>query len=489
MEITLVTENSKIRYVGDGSKVEFNYDFNPIDISYVKVYKILIEVKSPDVTIEPGVVTFGVAPLAGESVVIVREMPLTYERGIVSKGVINSDSLDNLAVELLGQIQQVNEKVSRVPMYPIDTPLTGEEIFNEFNQNVQAVKDAKEEVEGKVEEVNNAVSSSLANIEQVTSESKTEITTEKNNAISEIESTTAGLIQRAETAADEAEASRANAEEWAQSVNAENIVHKTGDETIDGVKIFTSNIVSESGGGPYGFVAKNNNITKGVTPSTNQYVGYDIRGKDDTRLVYFGVRYSTDGMKRLELQKQDSNLTEFSAEQFITKVATPPAGSNNTYIATTNWVSDPNKSTNVVHRNGNEEISGYKTFLNNLTYVTPLIDTNVAPSSNVYQDFIITFDKTKNNQIGYFGNRQDANGDIISRIGTSRRKEDGSYVHYEILIGTGIDGSVFTNVPTPLISAKDNNIVNAKWINQKFQVVSTLPSSPNANVFYFVTNA
>lgn len=222
MEITLVTENSKIRYVGDGSKVEFNYDFNPIDISYVKVYKNLIEVKSPDVTIEPGVVTFGVAPLAGESVVIVREMPLTYERGIVSKGVINSDSLDNLAVELLGQIQQVNEKVSRVPMYPIDTPLTGEEIFNEFNQNVQAVKDAKEEVEGKVEEVNNAVSSGLANIEQVTSESQTAITENKNNAISEIESTASGLISQAEDAADRAEGYAQDAASSASMANIEN---------------------------------------------------------------------------------------------------------------------------------------------------------------------------------------------------------------------------------------------------------------------------
>lgn len=447
MEITLVTENSKIRYVGDGSKVEFNYEFNPIDISYVKVYKNLIEVKSPDVTIEPGVVTFGVAPLAGESVVIVREMPLTYERGIVSKGVINSDSLDNLAVELLGQIQQVNEKISRVPMYPIDTPLTGEEIFNEFNQNVQAVKDAKEEVEGKVEEVNNAVSSGLANIEQVTSENKTEITTEKNNAISEIESTTAGLIQRAETAADEAEASRANAEEWAQSVNAENIVHRTGaeeifdikkfkgaspihidrngntqteimaenngtrtggfrnydnganttsmyvvdennvivgnmfiaydgssvfasaptppagsnstniattnwvsdpakstnvvhrssNEAIDGVKIFRKNVVSESGNGAFGFVARNNNITKGATPSVHQYVGYDIRAKNDERLVYLGVRYGSDGVKRLELQKQDANLTEFSAEQFITKVATPSVSSSGLETLNAQW--------------------------------------------------------------------------------------------------------------------------------------------------------
>ena len=222
MEITLVTENSKVRYVGDGARVEFTYDFNPIDLNYVKVYKNLVEVNSPDITVSPGVVTFEVAPLAGDTIVIMRDMPLTYAKGIVSKGIINSDSLDNLAVELLGQIQQVNEKLSRTPTYPLDTSLTGEEIFSEFNQNVQSVKDAKDIVNGKVEEVNSAVSSGLNEITEVTSESQTAITEEKNSAISEIQSTTEGIIQRAETAADEAEASAQAAATSASLAQIEN---------------------------------------------------------------------------------------------------------------------------------------------------------------------------------------------------------------------------------------------------------------------------
>ena len=476
MEITLVTENSKIRYVGDGSKVEFNYDFNPIDISYVKVYKNLIEVKSPDVTIEPGVVTFGVAPLAGESVVIVREQPLTYERGIVSKGVINSDSLDNLAVELLGQIQQVNEKVSRVPMYPIDTPLTGEEIFNEFNQNVQAVKDAKEEVEGKVEEVNNAVSSGLENIEQVTSESKTEITNEKNSAISEIESTTAGLIQRAETAADEAEASRANAEEWAQSVNAENIVHRTGDEEIFNIKTFkgASPIHIDRNGNTQTEIVAENNGTR-----TGGFRNYDNGSNTTSMYVVNGSNNEIVGQL----------FVAYNGSKVFTQAPTPPAGSNDTNIATTNWVSDPAKSTNVVHRNGDELINGTKTFLARQVYIAPTINTNVIPSSNVYNDFMVSLDNTSNNQIGYFGNGQEADGDIISRIGASRKKSDGSYIHTEISVGTRTDGTVFTRVPTPALNSNSSDIVNTSWFNKKIQVVSKLPSSPDANVFYFCTNA
>lgn len=474
MEITLVTENSKIRYVGDGSKVEFNYDFNPIDISYVKVYKNLIEVKSPDVTIEPGVVTFGVAPLAGESVVIVREMPLTYERGIVSKGVINSDSLDNLAVELLGQIQQVNEKVSRVPMYPIDTPLTGEEIFNEFNQNVQAVKDAKEEVEGKVEEVNNAVSSGLANIEQVTSENKTEITTEKNNAISEIESTTAGLIQRAETAADEAEASRANAEEWAQSVNAENIVHKTGDEEIFDIKKFkgASPIHIDRNGNTQTEIMAENNGTR-----TGGFRNYD-NGANTTSMYVVDENNVIVG----------NMFIAYDGSSVFASAPTPPAGSNSTNIATTNWVSDPNKSTNVVHRNAAEEISGRKTLTTNLIRKLTTVETDTVPAQNQYQDFIAIQDKN-GVQLGYFGTADLTSGKKQSRMGTSRRKSDGTFVHSEIGIGTDSAGNIYTTTPTPAFNSNDSNIVNTYWFNKKIQVVGTLPSSPDANVFYFCTNA
>ena len=477
MEITLVTENSKIRYVGDGSKVEFSYDFNPIDISYVKVYKNLIEVKSPNVTIEPGVVTFGVAPLAGESVVIVREMPLTYERGIVSKGVINSDSLDNLAVELLGQIQQINEKVSRAPMYPIDTPLTGEEIFNEFNQNVQSVKDAKDTVNGKVEEVNSAVSSGLNEITEATSESQTAITEEKNSAISEVQTATAGLIQRAETAADEAEASRANAEEWAQSVNAENIVHRTGSEDITGLKKFKGSSILH--------IDRNGtNYTEVMTEDNGTRTGGFRNINDNSNTTYMYVT-NEDGTS---IKGTIAISYDAETDSVFTNAPTPVAGSNSVAIATTNWVADPAKSTNVVHRNAAEEISGRKTLTTNLIRKLTTVETDTVPAQNQYLDFISIQDKN-GVQVGYFGTADLNSGRRQSRIGISRRKSDGTFVHSEISIGTDSAGNIYTTTPSPSISSNDSSIVNTYWFNRKIQVVSTLPSNPDANVFYFCTNA
>ena len=42
-------------------------------------------------------------------------------------------------------------------------------------------------------------------------------------------------------------------------------------------------------------------------------------------------------------------------------------------------------------------------------------------------------------------------------------------------------------VPTPAVSNNSTQAINSQWFNQKVQVVSSLPSSPDTNVFYFVT--
>lgn len=60
------------------------------------------------------------------------------------------------------------------------------------------------------------------------------------------------------------------------------------------------------------FIARSKSLVKGTTPTdSNKYVGYDWQDKNGARLVYLGVTYKTNGIKRLELQKIDSNLSEF----------------------------------------------------------------------------------------------------------------------------------------------------------------------------------
>ena len=103
----------------------------------------------------------------------------------------------------------------------------------------------------------------------------------------------------------------------------------TGSNTFN--KVVTSNTQ------PINFIAQSNAIEKGVTPTADQYCGYDFRGKDGVRLAYLGIHYDSDGSKYLELQRIDANLTHLSS-QFPIRVPTPVDSENSTIVPTTAWV-------------------------------------------------------------------------------------------------------------------------------------------------------
>lgn len=446
MEVTLLTENTRIRYTGDGVLKEFSYPFNPIDLSYVKVYKNLQPVTAPDITISSGVVTFNTAPAEGDSIVIIREKPLTYDSGIVSKGIISPDSLDNLAVELLGQIQQVNEKLDRVPIYPIDTAMTGEDIINEFNQNVSDVKDAKISIEGKVEEINTVVSSGLTEITEATSEGKTQITEEKNAAITAVETSTAPLIERAETAATEAEASRANAEEWAKSVDAENIVHRTGDEEVGGIKTFNGTQIFL---GDSKVKMKAPGIDISVNPSTTLYNYVDYMDKNNKRIGIFGAFQNSSGYYGVYLQAGNrGNLSLMTDGTTVyTNAPTPPTTDNSEQIATTAWV---------------RQVAALKDLSNTGLTANRALITNGSGK--------VAVSAVTSTELGYLDG-------VTSAIQTQLNAKAN-------LASPAFSGS--PTAPTQAVSDNSTKISTTNWFNQKVQVVSTLPASPNSNIYYFI---
>ena len=87
---------------------------------------------------------------------------------------------------------------------------------------------------------------------------------------------------------------------------------------------------------PINFVAKGK-MVKGQTPSGNVYCGYDFQDTNNERLAYLGVNYSSSGTKILELQKLDSNLTEFSTT-FVMKATTPADSASGREVTTAQWV-------------------------------------------------------------------------------------------------------------------------------------------------------
>ena len=87
---------------------------------------------------------------------------------------------------------------------------------------------------------------------------------------------------------------------------------------------------------PINFVAKGK-MVKGQTPSGNVYCGYDFRDTNNERLAYLGVNYGSSGTKKLELQKLDSNLTDFYTN-FVIKATTPADNASGTEVTTSQWV-------------------------------------------------------------------------------------------------------------------------------------------------------
>lgn len=152
------------------------------------------------------------------------------------------------------------------------------------------------------------------------------------------------------------------------------VVHNTGDETINGNKTFsglgTFTNYNAFWKTPYNIIVRSTSIENGVTPSSNQYMGIEFRDKNDVRVGWIGLAKKTDGTQQIELQKQGST-SGFTAP-------TPPTGDSSSNIATTAFVKAQGYAvdSNVVHKTDNETIAGNKTFSGTTLVVTPAVSDN-----------------------------------------------------------------------------------------------------------------
>lgn len=147
----------------------------------------------------------------------------------------------------------------------------------------------------------------------------------------------------------------------ATKANDTAVVHKTGDETIEGIKNFKNNIT------------KKTSTTLNVANARTTQASLETQWLDKNNVSYGVDALRIDGggaLYRLISCKNTSGTwaslaVGWDSNDNVYSQAPTPAASNSTstiYIATTGWVNDPSKSTNVVHRTGNETIGGTKTF-------------------------------------------------------------------------------------------------------------------------------
>ena len=97
----------------------------------------------------------------------------------------------------------------------------------------------------------------------------------------------------------------------------------------------------------------------------------------------------------------------FSQQPRYSGTTTASSAQDSTALATVGYLNNPNLSLNVVHRTGNETINGVKTFsgASRITYLkSTLIDRTTPPSSGYQYAFIDVIDKN-NNRLGVLGSQ------------------------------------------------------------------------------------
>jgi len=238
-------------------------------------------------------------------------------------------------------------------------------------------------------------------------------------------------------------------------------VHLNGNENIDGSKTFI------------GTFHKKGNYTVGTLPSANQYTALNLSDSSGTDFGSVTQEYKTDGSLSTYIgaRKQDGSSSYnilgvgYDANSLpMTYTFTPSAtnSTSDTNIANVGWVNDPTKSTNVVHRTGNETITGEKTFANNINSKASWA-VGTAPSSTQYSR--INLKDSSNTVFGQLQLVYDTAGSLETDLVV--RKQDASSTYAHIKVGFNSSGNAYTYAPTPTdtTTTSGTQIATTGWVN------------------------
>ena len=184
-----------------------------------------------------------------------------------------------------------------------------------------------------------------------------------------------------------------------------------------------------------------------------------------------------------------------SPENSANKTGTINASSTATQYPTAKAVYDAIKGFNpslFLHRSGNESITGVKTVENNnphFGFKHTEIDVTTAPAEQ--KSMRIFFSDKNNKWISVIGAYKNTDDGVVSQI--TANNDTAGVANLQIVCKK--DGKKYATCPTPPDAADSSaKIATTAWVNSrirsimnsKLQVVSSLPSSPNADTFYFI---
>lgn len=264
-----------------------------------------------------------------------------------------------------------------------------------------------------------------------------------------------------------------------------NAVDKDSNQTITGTKVFNgaSPIKLGKAGGTYTEVQ----FTSDGSTRLGGLRNYKSDDNLDCMQMYAASKDGSSILGSIQINRDDNNG--------IRATAPHPAAStnyNNSAIMTAGRAADPSQNFNLLHRSGDEIFSGVKTGQSNnprFGFKHTEIDVTTAPAE---QKSTRIFFLDKNNkwisEIGVYKNTDDG---VVSQI--TANNDTAGVASLQIICKK--DGSKYATCQTPP-GADDNStkIATTQWVNSritsmmnnKLQVVSSLPSSPASDTFYFI---
>lgn len=266
-----------------------------------------------------------------------------------------------------------------------------------------------------------------------------------------------------------------------------NAVDKDSNQIITGTKVFNgaSPIKLGKAGGTYTEIQYTSDGSARLGGLRN------IReGNSDNMQMYVASKDGASILGSIQLKRDDNNGILASAPH--------PAAStnyNNQAIMTVGRAADPAQNFNLLHRSGDESITAVKTVLRaDPAFGFKNINADISNKPSADTHCKLFFADKNGSFTGEVRNEMYAAGMVETALYANSKTSGKSKTSY---VKAYVDqyGAVYATCPTPP-AADDNStkISTTQWVNSrimsimnnKLQVVSSLPSSPNADTFYFI---
>ena len=253
---------------------------------------------------------------------------------------------------------------------------------------------------------------------------------------------------------------------------ANNYVTQDTGQTITGQKVFTETLYLKSN-------AKFNSsevATNTTTPSATKSFHLYHTAKDNTVMGSLTFSSNSNGKNYAYLNAQKGNVVstvsvdvdDNGLQRAFAPAPQTSASTSCAFIATTGWVNDPDKSTNVVHRSGKEVLTDVKTVYTSSMHVLDFKTSNIATNGttpNEEKTQYVRFLANDDSILGYLGTDIHPSGSNIIYI-MARKNVDGTNVSNYFSIQVTSAGIARTIAyPPSSDTANDNQVATTGWVN------------------------